>query len=201
MRGWAINAHRTPLSTHWRSPFFAVSSHGCQTASTKVQRHEDSGLLLHDPKKGDLVYYGPLAGRVRGLKLLSVSSSVTCMGLFPYLFMRADNLPLALQATCGLLSGFFIFLQPVIIHWLVYRYVLALYYDRQTKTFTVTTMTLFGTKKEMKFTKDDIERVEIPTLFERVRVKNRPLYMENDYFLDIVAFRIIMNYESTEHNK
>lgn len=62
-------------------------------------------------------------------------------------------------------------------------------------------MTLFGTKKEMKFTKDDIERVEIPTLFERVRVKNRPLYMENDYFLDIVAFRIIMNYESTEHNK
>lgn len=53
----------------------------------------------------------------------------------------------------------------------------------------------------MKFTKEDIERVEIPTLFERVRVKNRPLYMENDYFLDIVAFRIIMNYESTEHNK
>jgi hypothetical protein len=164
--------------------------------ATKAERHEDSGLLLHDPKKGDLVYYGPLGSRVRGLKILSVSSSLTCMALLPYVFLRAENLPPFLQATCGLLSGFFIFLQPVIIHWLVYRYVTALYYNQETKTFTVTKLTFIGTKKDMTFTKADIETVDTPTLFERVRVKNIPLYMENDFFIDITAFKTIMNYDS-----
>lgn len=173
---------------------------GYRPLTSKAELHEESGLLLRDPKKGDLVYYGPLSSRVRGLKILSVSSSMTCMALLPYVFMRAENLPPFLQATCGLISGFFIFLQPCIIHWLVYRYVTALYYNRETKIFTVTTLTFIGTKKDMTFTKADIENVETPTLFERVRVKHRPLYMENDFFVDTAAFRMIMNYDSDNKN-
>ncbi|XP_061196967.1 transmembrane protein 70 homolog, mitochondrial-like [Saccostrea echinata] len=196
--GWAVclqtsSNHLFSKSRNCSSP---VSFCGYRPLTSKAELHEESGLLLHDPKKGDLVYYGPLSARVRGLKILSVSSSLTCMALLPYVFMRAENLPPFLQATCGLISGFFIFLQPCIIHWLVYRYVTALYYNRENKTFTVTTLTFIGTKKDMTFTKADVENVDTPTLFERVRVKDRPLYMENDYFVDVAAFKMIMNYDS-----
>lgn len=198
LSGWTVNGKVSPGHNPWQSPCCALSLHGCRPVSTKAEKHEDSGLLLNDPKKGKLVYYGPFGSRVRGLKILSISSSMTCMSLFPFLVMRAEKLPPFFQGLCGLVAGFFIFLQPVIIHWLVYRYVIALYYDRQTKTFTATTMTFIGTKKDMKFTKNDIEKIEVPTLFERVRVKGRPLYMENDFFLDIDAFRIIMNYDNSD---
>lgn len=194
LSGWTVNGKIFPGHNLWQK----VSLHGCRPVSTKAEKHEDSGLLLNDPKKGKLVYYGPFGSRVRGLKILSISSSVTCMSLFPFMVMRAENLPPFFQGLCGLVAGFFIFLQPVIIHWLVYRYVIALYYDRQTKTFTATTVTFIGTKKDIKFTKDDIEKIEVPTLFERVRVKSRPFYMENDFFLDVDAFRIIMNYDNSE---
>lgn len=201
LTGWSVNAKNFPSHKLRRSQCCEVSLHGCRSASTEAEKHEDSGLLLHDPKKGKLVYYGPFSSKVRGVKMLSVSSSLTGMSLFPFLVMRAEKLPPFLQGLCGLVAGFFIFLQPVIIHWLVYRYVIALYYDSQTKTFTATTVTFIGTKRDMKFTKDDIEKIEVPTLFERVRVKGQPLYMENDFFLDLEAFRIVMNYDNSEKSR
>lgn len=59
-------------------------------------------------------------------------------------------------------------------------------------------MIFIGIKKDMKFIKNDIEKIEVLILFERVRVKGRFFYMENDFFLDIDVFRIIMNYDNSD---
>lgn len=59
-------------------------------------------------------------------------------------------------------------------------------------------MIFIGIKKDMKFIKNDIEKIEVLILFERVRVKGRFFYMENDFFLDIDVFRIIMNYDKSD---
>ena len=143
---------------------------------------------------GDLVYRGTIASMVRNVKLLSLSTSAIGLGLQPYLFMQVEELGMGTVAMGGVFS-MFIFVTPLLLHYVTKKYVTELYMKPEEQQFTAYTINFFLRKKKTIFTPDDVSVPGVPGPFSSILVKGVPLFMDPSYFTEPNAYRIMMGYD------
>ena len=154
-----------------------------------------TSLPLHDPKKGDLVYGGPLAKMIKGVKTFSLSTSLIGLCLQPYLLLHAESQPLVAKIAVGTTVSFFVFVTPLMIHFVSKKYVTDCYYNKNTNEFIATTISLFLRRKELKFTPEDVVVPDVPGMFTSIIVKGRPLFMDPKFFYSREAYIQMMGYD------
>ncbi|XP_024859069.1 transmembrane protein 70, mitochondrial [Kryptolebias marmoratus] len=104
-------------------------------------------------KDGNLIYCGSLGSAVRGVKFFSYTTSGISLFLMPQIFLRTGLgvESFALQVVfCGII-GFFTFMTPVLLHLISKGYVIRLYHNSDTDTYTAITYSVFLTEKRRVF--------------------------------------------------
>lgn len=143
-----------------------------------------------------VVYVGTLARMVRFVKLFSLSSSIVGVAIQPYIYKNVSQLPVALAAVVGGFMSFFIFVTPLILHFVTKRYVTSITLDRATGRFTATTYTFFLKEKRLEFAAQDVKVPTVPGLFTTVIVNGKvPLFVDPSLFVDRDAFLQMMRYD------
>jgi len=99
--------------------------------------------------QGHLVYVGQQADLFKGLKIFSLSTSGIGLLLQPYLLLEAQDLSLAWAIPLFSIVNTFIFVNPILIHYLAKRYALEIYFNPDTKVFTLYRLSFFARKKAM----------------------------------------------------
>ena len=152
-------------------------------------------LPKHHPDKGDLIYVGTLTTMVRYIKAFSVSTSIIGVSIQPFIFNAATEYPMVLKIAIGTFMSFFIFLSPLLLHFIAKRYVTNMYYDKTTSDFTLSTLTFLVTNKETRFSSGDVEVLNVPAMFTNLKVKGVPLLIDPASFTDRAAYIRLMSYD------
>lgn len=164
--------------------------------STHFVRHNTSTPARHDSRKGDLVYVGTLARMVRFVKIFSLSTSALGVSFQPFLYEQVSNLHWALATMVGGVAGFFVFVTPVLLHFVTKRYVTMMYLNRDSGVFTATTYTLLLREKEHSFTANEVRIPTVPGLFTTAKVNDKvPLFLDPNLFIDRQAYVQMMKYD------
>ncbi|XP_050396520.2 transmembrane protein 70 homolog, mitochondrial [Patella vulgata] len=161
---------------------------------TKGEIEPLSGLPFEDQEKGQLIYSGPLAKLVKRVKLFSLSTSFIGLGLQPLILLN-DSTTLATKIAVGGFVNFFIFLTPLLIHFVAKKYVTTVYYNETTGQFTATTHTFFLRKREHKFTVEDVKVPDVPGIFTTIKVRGFALFMDPSMFFSKQAYIHLMGYD------
>lgn len=155
----------------------------------------ENAIPESDPEKGQLVYVGTLSNMVKLVKGFSVSTSLIGLCVQPYLFANSGNYPLFVKIALGGTLSFFIFLTPLMLHFVTKRYVTKLYYNNDTGIFTGTTLTFFVHEKDTQFRQSDVTIPEIPGFFTTVKVNGKPLFVDPTLFLNREGYIKLMGYD------
>jgi len=142
-----------------------------------------------------LVYVGQQASMFKGLKLFSLSTSGIGLLLQPYLVMEAQDLSLAWAIPLFSIVNTFIFVNPILIHYLAKRYALEIYFNPETKVFTLYRLSFFARKKAISFKAEDVEVPDIPTPFAMFNVKGLPMFAHEGHFSDIEVYKHMMGFD------
>ncbi|XP_060078924.1 transmembrane protein 70 homolog, mitochondrial-like [Ylistrum balloti] len=154
-----------------------------------------TGLPLVDEKKGILVYDGPITKNIKLVKIFSLSTSGIALVLLPFVLPDIVKLPAVLQFMLGSGVSFFMLGTPLIIHALTKRYVTDLYYNKDSSTFTVTTLTFFCRQKVREFTQEDVTFPNLTTMFCFLKVKGAPLMFFPSNFRSKEGYIKLMGYD------
>lgn len=168
-------------STPAKMPFSAPSS--CKFSS-KAPGDQDH-----------LVYVGQQADLFKGLKIFSLSTSGIGLLLQPYLLMEAQDLSLAWAVPLFSIVNTFIFVNPILIHYLAKRYALEIYFNPDTKVFTLYRLSFFARKKAISFKAEDVVVPDIPTPFAMFNVKGLPMFAHEGHFSDIEVYKHMMGFD------
>ncbi|XP_013782066.1 transmembrane protein 70 homolog, mitochondrial-like [Limulus polyphemus] len=140
-------------------------------------------------------YVGPLAKQIRVVKFFSISTSAIGIALQPFLLKSY----LSFSPLAGLLIGSFftcfIFVTPILLHWITKRYVVELSLDPSTRVFTATVLTLLNRKKHILFTAEDVHVPDLPGVFTSFVVNGVPLFVDSQSFEDPQIFKHLMGYD------
>ena len=148
-------------------------------------------LPLEVPDKGKLVYVGPMAVKVKAIKILSVSTSAIALSFMPFINV---------QIAVGSVLSCLLILQPILIHLLNKRYVTWIYYKEETNQFTASTYNFIGRSIDHVFTPGDIEYY-LHGLFSSVKIRGKPLLIDAESFFDKKMYMRMMRYDSLRNGK
>ncbi|XP_033755393.1 transmembrane protein 70 homolog, mitochondrial-like [Pecten maximus] len=153
------------------------------------------GLPLVDAEKGNLVYYGPITKSIKIVKIFSVSTSGIALSLLPFVMPNILELPAVLQFMLGSGVSFFMLGTPLLIHALTKRYVTDLYYNKDSNTFTVSTLTFFCRRKVRVFTPEDVTFPSMASVLCFMKVKGTPFFVDPSKFRSRDAYIKLMGYD------
>ena len=155
-----------------------------------------SQLPEQHPEKGTLVYVGTISGQVKLVKMFSLSTSIIGVCLQPVLYSKAaaSSLPLALKFVLGGFFNFFIFLTPVLLHFLSKRYMTSLYYNGSTGKFTATNYNFFVREVQTTFTREQVSTANTGML-TTMTVDKKPFFFDPEMFLDHEIYVRMMRYD------
>ncbi|KAG8257512.1 mitochondrial proton-transporting ATP synthase complex assembly [Homalodisca vitripennis] len=108
-------------------------------------------------KLGVEIYNGPLARRIRSVKLFSLSTSLMGLIAQPIIIERIMETGVSIVAMIfsGAVVQFFTFVTPVVLHYFTKKYVKVMYYDPETDTYSAVTHTFWATDKVYKPNESD----------------------------------------------
>ncbi len=179
-----------------RSPVIRTSQPRAHFGLEKLFNEVDvSKIPKQDPEKGTLVYVGTMSDMVKFVKTFSISTSFIGAIGQPYLLFYADNLPMAFKVGMSGVLGFFVFLTPLMLHWVTGRYVTKMYLDYKTNIFTAHYFNLLVTEKHKTFHLDNVEYPEVPGLLTTVKADGKALFLDSNLFLDKNAYIKLMRYD------
>lgn len=158
-------------------------------------KNDISKLPRSHPEHGDLAYVGTISNMVKFVKTFSLSTSIIGLAFQPIVYQSMEKLPLWLRAILTGGVSFFIFVTPLLIHFITSRYVLHLYYRPDTGVFTASTYNLFVREKQIQFTAADVEFPEIHGILSTLTVKGKPLFVDPSQFLDRRVYIKLMSYD------
>ncbi|CAL1297548.1 unnamed protein product [Larinioides sclopetarius] len=141
-----------------------------------------------------LVYEGSLKTRIKGVKLLSLTSSMTGLAILPAVVKDLSQTSIALSCGVVLFSSFFLS-TPLLLDWITKRYVTHLRYDSSTQLFTATTFNLLCQQRELQFSADDVTVPDLPGMLTSFEVKGRPLFVDANQVKDPEAYSLMMGYD------
>ncbi|XP_029036983.1 transmembrane protein 70 homolog, mitochondrial [Osmia bicornis bicornis] len=143
----------------------------------------------------ELIYEGYLTKRIRRLKLFSFFTSAGSIISLPAIYMKAvhdDNL-----ANMGIMFAFLnlvLTLTPLFIHLTTKRYVTEMYYYPKEDMYGANVYGLFLNKRQLKFTKDDVDVPESGGMLTSCKIQGNPLLFGEEDFKDARHYFIIMGY-------
>lgn len=131
-----------------------------------------------------MMYYFNIFVFCTGVKLFSYTTSGISLVIVPQMFLQTglgvDNL--ALQVVfCGMI-GFFTFLTPVLLHLMSRSYVLRLYHNPGTDTYTAVTYSVFLTEKRCVFHQKQVRIPAVSKLFTTFYAGQVGLLVNPDLF-------------------
>uniref|UniRef100_A0A1B6FD07 Transmembrane protein 70 homolog, mitochondrial n=2 Tax=Cuerna arida TaxID=1464854 RepID=A0A1B6FD07_9HEMI len=160
----------------------------CQKYATTASPNQNLGVEI---------YNGPLARRIRSVKLFSLSTSLMGLIAQPIIIERIMETGVSIVAMIfsGAVVQFFTFVTPVVLHYFTKKYVKVMYYDPETDTYTAVTHTFWATDKVLPFKLDDVVIPDIPRMFTTIIVKGNPLFFDINFFEDVGHYKKLMGFD------
>lgn len=183
------------------SPFLLVlqkcySTDNTNSTAEKKDAIKDSQLGAGAAGPGNLVYTGTANRMVTVAKFFSLSTSALGLCIMPWLYAEMSDGGIIFKVAMMGASSFFIFLTPVLIHTLSKRYVLSMYHDKPTNTFSTVRYNLIMQQKAFSFTPDQIEDTLSSPLCN-FQVGNQGFILDTDELMrtDPDAYIAFMRYD------
>nr|XP_046178129.1 transmembrane protein 70, mitochondrial-like [Oncorhynchus gorbuscha] len=118
-------------------------------------------------EEGTLIYSGNLGNSVRGVKMFSYTSSGASLCMMPYILLKTGISVQSLVlkgAFCGVI-GFFTFLTPILLHIITKGYVVRLYHNHDTDTYTAVTYNILLMEKKTVFRQSEVKIPGVSKMF------------------------------------
>lgn len=195
-------------ASSWRSPRTAVTWPGnlgslARTAE-KMQipfgRVESLCCFSTSPdhsEYGRLIYTGNLAKAVAGVKFFSYSTSIINIFLVGSMLLRSgvgiNSLPL--QIAFFTVVGLFTFVTPVVLHFFTKGYVIRLYHNTETDTYTAFTYDAILAEKKTVFHQKEVEIPDVSKLLTTFYVNSKSLFVNSLLFKVPQDFNHLMGYD------
>ena len=132
---------------------------------------------------------------IKFVKRFSLSTSIIGLLLQPYLYTQTGDQHLVVKIAVGGTLSFFIFLTPILLHWVTKRYVTQMHWDARKELFTATTYTLLVKERITQFKASEVTFPQVPGLFTTVYVKGCPMFVDPELFMDKEAYIKLMGYD------
>ncbi|XP_068197053.1 transmembrane protein 70, mitochondrial [Antennarius striatus] len=116
-------------------------------------------------ENGNLIYTGNLGRAVRGVKLLSLSSSAISLVLMSKVVLLTDFESQALQIIFMGVASFFCFLIPIFLHLVTKGYIVRLYHNPDSDNYTAITYSLFLIEKKTMFHQSQVRIPPVSKMF------------------------------------
>ncbi|XP_006634041.1 transmembrane protein 70, mitochondrial [Lepisosteus oculatus] len=145
-----------------------VSNRGVEEVSLKYQKRLHSTITAAKPAdEGTLIYTGNLAKAVLGVKFFSYSTTMFSLCVMPYVFLKTGTgvQGLALQVAFCSIVGVFTFLTPVLLHLITRGYVVRLYHNADTDTYTAVTYSALLLEKKTVFHQQEVKIPSVSRMF------------------------------------
>ena len=150
----------------------------------------ESRQPLTHPKKGVMVYSGPLTRGLKRLKRLSFFTSAVGLALIPFFVVNH----LAWPAIVGF--GAFVFATPCLIHFIFSKnYVTDIYFNDKTKVFHLAKLSFFLQRYEVKFTAEDVVVPDVVGPYSTYLVKGVPVFINRVLFTSKDIYKHMVGYD------
>ncbi|KAI8759270.1 transmembrane protein 70 mitochondrial [Biomphalaria glabrata] len=179
-------------NNHWKTKS-GLQVNAKYLRATQIQYFSSSSVEKED--LGELVYQGRIGSMFRALKIFSLSTSAIGLCLQPYLLMTYQDTPLKLAIPMFAVLNVFVFVNPILIHFIAKKYVLEMYFNTQTKVFTAILLTFFARKEKISFTADDVDCPDVPNMFAMFTAKGRPLFAHEADFTSLEVYKHLMGFD------
>ncbi|CAN7991279.1 unnamed protein product [Ixodes hexagonus] len=167
------------------------STHRSLTSAASSQSQGD-----HDNQTSStLVYLGTIRSTVKMVKALSLTTSFVGILAQPILLQQLNGSSKIAIGIVTVFASFFIFVTPLLLHYITKRYVTELTFDRDKKQFSATTLSLLNRKRQFDFTAQDVKVPAVPGPFTTLLAKGRPLFVDVRDFQDVDALKHLMGYD------
>ncbi|MBN3295217.1 TMM70 protein, partial [Amia calva] len=142
------------------------------------------------PVEGELIYTGNLSNAVFGVKLFSYGSSLFNLCVVPAICLKTgfEFGNVALQLAGFSVLCVFTFITPVLLHLFSKRYVVRLYHNADTDTYTAVTYNVLLLEKKTVFHQKDVKIPDVSKMFttfyanRKAMIVNPMLFtVQNDY--------------------
>ncbi|XP_053875838.1 transmembrane protein 70, mitochondrial isoform X1 [Malaclemys terrapin pileata] len=148
------------------------------------------------PEDGRLVYTGNLAKTVLGVKFFSYSTSMFSFCMMPYIFKNGIGVEsVFLQTAFYGIVGFFTFITPVTLHLLTKGYVVRLYHNAETDTYTAITYNAILAEKRTVFHQRDVKVPDISKMFTTFYAKTKSMLVNPMLFTYPQDYNHLMGYD------
>ncbi|XP_048385893.1 transmembrane protein 70, mitochondrial [Stegostoma tigrinum] len=147
--------------------------------------------------EGRLIYSGNLARVVHGVKFFSYSTSIFSLCMMPYVLLHsglAVQSPALQMAFCSIM-GFFTFLSPMVLHLLTKGYVIHLYHDAKTDTYTAITYSVLLRQKKTVFHQKDVKVPGVSKMFTTFYANKMSLLVNPVLFWHPNDYSHLMGYD------
>ncbi|KAE8599036.1 hypothetical protein XENTR_v10017029 [Xenopus tropicalis] len=146
---------------------------------------------------GRLIYTGNLAKSVLGIKFFSYSTSIFSICLMPYIMLKSgisvDSL--ALKIAFISVVGFFTFVTPVTLHLITKGYVVRLYHNAETDTYTAVTYNALLSEKRTVFHQKDVEIPGVSKMFTTFYAQKKSMLVNPMLFGNPYDYNHLMGYD------
>ncbi|XP_053323033.1 transmembrane protein 70, mitochondrial [Spea bombifrons] len=146
---------------------------------------------------GRLIYVGNLGRAVLGVKFFSYSTSVFSACVVPYLMLKTgigvDSI--ALKVVFCSFVGFFTFITPVTLHMITKGYVIRLYHNSDTDTYTAVTYNALLTEKKTVFSQKDVDIPGVSKMFTTFYARKKSMLVNPMLFPNPRDYNHLMGYD------
>ncbi|KAJ8272647.1 hypothetical protein GJAV_G00091760, partial [Gymnothorax javanicus] len=147
--------------------------------------------------EGKLIYSGSLAKAVLGVKFFSYSTSIFSICVMPQIVFKTGIgvESLGLQVLfCGVI-GIFTFLTPVLLHLVTKGYVVRLYHNAETDTYTAVTYSALLAEKKTVFHQREVSVPDVSGMFTSFYANRRSMLVNPMLFSVPQDYNHLMGYD------
>lgn len=132
-----------------------------------------------------LVYTAPLKGAVRAIKVFSLATATAAVFGGPVLIWLGNpSVPLSGRVIMSSLVMLVGISTTALLHWLVKGYVIQMYFDEETKTVKLYTLSVFGRKKLHQFNISEAGPPSSATAFSSFQACGKSYFLHAEVFKD-----------------
>ncbi|XP_004462523.1 transmembrane protein 70, mitochondrial [Dasypus novemcinctus] len=146
---------------------------------------------------GRLIYTGNLARTVFGVKCFSYSTSAISLAFLPYIVAQNNIIfgSLPLQVLFYGVIGSFTVITPVLLHFITKGYVIRLYHEAATDTYTAITYNVVLSETSTMFHQDDVKIPDTTHVFTTFYAKTKSLLVNPVLFPNPEDYNHLMGYD------
>ncbi|XP_072525039.1 transmembrane protein 70, mitochondrial [Salminus brasiliensis] len=165
----------------------------------KVQPYTYGRCFSTQPvNSGDvLIYTGKLNKSVFAVKSFSYTTSIISLCVLPQILMKTGLAVSSIGlkvALCSIFGGF-TFLTPVLLHMISKKYVLRLYHNKDTDTYTAFTYNVFLMEKKTTFYQSEVTLPDMSRMFTTFYAGKHPMLVDPSLFNVPQDYNHLMGYD------